>query len=335
MMSGVPFWIAERFGDRRAQWFGKNMPRAHNMWSVMWYRPEIEEDVPASGPQLYHSALDWVVARTGYAAEDLVVAMRSGGPSNHEHADRNGIIVKCFGEPLVVDPYRPPYSYSDPSWMLRTTAGHSCLLINGAGHQYHDGSEGTNASDARAHIVRIGERSDHIFWCSDATDAYRLVDERIASVVRSVVVLPDLPAVLVLDKVVCADGAELTARHYAFNGDDGALLETNGSGFAITRPAARIEGAAWAAGGIECHAGTLPIPEERAVQHPFVDVKTTAPAPAPLLVTALVPRKTDAASKIMFETAGEATVEVTIEADGRRAVAQIFDSGRIPEFAIG
>ena len=32
---------------------------------------------------------DWVVSRTGWEAADTVVAFRSGGPANHEHADRN------------------------------------------------------------------------------------------------------------------------------------------------------------------------------------------------------------------------------------------------------
>ena len=333
MMSSVPFWIADRFGDGRAQWFGKTMPRSHNMWSVMWYRPQIVEDAPPAGPRLYHSALDWVVARTGYTPDDLVVAMRSGGPANHEHADRNSIVVKCFGEQLVVDPYRPPYSYSDPSWMLRTTAGHSCLLINGNGHQYHDGSEGTNASLAVARIVRIGERDGYSFWSSDATPAYKLVDEQIESVVRTVVVLTDLPAVVVVDKVVRGDdGAVLAARHYAFNDDGKAALETGIGTFVIGRPAARLEGAAWSSQGVECASDVPPIPQEQAVLHPFVDAKTTSAATAPMLVTVLVPRLGDAAGSIAFESSGDASVGVSI--DGK-AVVRIFDSGRIPEFRVG
>ena len=94
----------------------------------------------------------------------------------------------------VADPYRPPYSFSDPSWMMRTTAGHSALLIDGQGHQYHDGAEGTNPSDARAAIVRQGERDGYLFWASDATPAYQLVLPDVQSVTRTVVMLYRLPA---------------------------------------------------------------------------------------------------------------------------------------------
>jgi hypothetical protein len=194
MLSAVPFWIAGRFGDERAQWFGREMTRGHDLWSVLWYKNGLGSDRPRNEARIYRSDLDWIVGRNGYRVDDLVVAMRSGGPSNHEHADRNSIIVKCFGETLVADPYRPPYSYADPSWALRTTAGHSALLIDGEGHQYHDGSEGTNASDAYAEIIRVGERTGYLYWVSDATRAYELVDEDVGSVTRSVVVLNDVPA---------------------------------------------------------------------------------------------------------------------------------------------
>jgi hypothetical protein len=335
MMSAVPFWIADHFGDRRGQWFGKNMPRDHDMWSVLWYKPEIAEDVPPSGPTLYHSELDWMVMRTGYTPEDLVVAMRSGGPSNHEHADRNSIIVKCFGEPLVVDPYRPPYSYSDPSWMLRTTAGHSSLLINGHGHQYHDGSEGTNASKAVARIVRAEERTGYIYWSSDATPAYGLVDPETQSVVRTVVVLTELPAVIVMDKVLQGgDGAILTARHFAFNGDQKAVLQAKDGTFTIRRPAAWISGAAWSKEGVTCKSDMLPIPEERAVQHPFVDVMTMATAGDPLLVTVLVPHRSAGGGTVAFETSGDNVVNVSIETESGMVQVKVHDSGPIPEFVV-
>src|SRR5690606_14149762 len=103
---------------------------------------------------------------------------------------------------------------------------HSALLIDGEGHQYHDGREGTNPSDARARIVRIGEREGYMFWTSDATEAYALVNEDIASVTRTVYVFPGMDAVLLVDTVLKHDQAStIEARFFGDNRDGGCTIE--------------------------------------------------------------------------------------------------------------
>ena len=253
-----------------------------------------------------------------------------------EHADRNSIIVKCFGETLVADPYRPPYSFADPSWALRTTAGHSALLIDGEGHQYHDGSEGTNPSDAYARIIREGERDGYLFWVSDATSAYQLVNEDVDSVTRSVVILYDVPAVVIIDKVrKQSEVSGLQARFYADNIDGNATITATDRTFILKRPGARIVGMAWATGGDVMRQGRLDIPEERAVKHPFVDVATTGPSLEPLLVTLLLPQRTDMTlSTGRINELENGDVEVRIQSGLSPAVCRISDSGAIPEFRI-
>ncbi len=336
MISAVPFRIARQAGDRRAQWFGRTLARDHDEWSVLWYEASLPAEAPPADPCLWHSDLDWIVARTGYRADDLVVAMRSGGPSNHEHADRNSLIVKCFGEVLVADPYRPPYSFSDPAWMLRTTAGHSALLIDGQGHQYHDGSEGTNASDAVARIVRRGERSGYFFWTSDATAAYGLVDADVRSVTRTVVVLYALPAVLVFDKVLKdATPSHVQARFFGDNRDGATRLEAGVGGFRTRRPQARLHAFALAPGGVDVHIGRLPVPEETAARHPFAEVGTREARLDPFLLTVLLPvrdRRPDPAATLQATGAGVYTVE--IEQGGRRVRCRVTDAGTIPEFEV-
>jgi hypothetical protein len=336
MMSAVPFWVASRFGDHRGQWFGRSMSRGHNMWSMFWYEPEMDSDQPARSPKLYRSDLEWIVARTGYTPDDLVVAMRSGGPANHEHADRNGLIIKCFGEILVADPYRPPYSYADPSWILRTTAGHSALLIDGEGHQYHDGSEGTNASDAEATIIRSGQRAGYMFWVSDATPAYQLVNPDVASVTRTVIVLHGVPAVVLVDKVLKMSATStIQARFYADNMDGEAEVSATDRTFVLKRPAARVVGMSAGAGGTLMQAGKLEIPEERAEKHPFVDASTKEASLEPMIVTLLLPQRTDMTlSTGRVNLADDGEVEVRIQSGLSPAVCRITDSGRIPEFRI-
>ena len=336
MQSALPFWIARHAHDRRSQWFGHHLAREHDAWSLVWYDPAVPAEAPPAAPHLWKSDLDWIVARTGYTPDDLVVALRSGPPANHEHADRNTLIVKAYGEQLVVDPERPPYSYSDPSWMLRTTAGHSALLIDGAGHQYHDGSEGTNASDASARIIRADEYHNWMSWTSDATPAYRLVLPDVESVTRTVLVLHTLPAVVVLDKVVKrTTPSRIQARYFAYNKDGGGRITSGGDGFRIHRPWAVLEAGAVAQGGVRVFDPGLPIPDDVAAQHPRVAVETTTESTEPFLVTVLLPEPgTGGQAEARLRRADGGAYVATLHQGTRRAVCRIHDTGTIPEFTV-
>ena len=336
MRSAMPFWIARRTQDRQAQWFGHQLSREHDLWSLIWYAPEVDAKAPPTRPHLWRSDLDWIVGRTGYEPDDLVVAMRSGGPANHEHADRNSLIVKCFGEQLVADPYRPPYSFSDPSWMMRTTAGHSALLIDGQGHQYHDGAEGTNPSDATAAIVRQGERDGYLFWASDATPAYQLVLPDVQSVTRTVVMLYRLPAILVLDKVVKrAEPSRLQARFFGYNRDGEGRLEADADGFRAWRPRAVLHGFAASQGSVAFAVDQLPIPEETAQKHPFAAVETLEARQDPLRITVLIPEKgTGGNVAAQIQPGADGTFEIRLRHGNRRARCRITDRGTLPEFEI-
>src|SRR5512133_2586414 len=70
------------------------------------------------------------------------------------------------------------------------------------GHQYVDGHEGTDASQASAMIVRRGERYGYFFWTSEETRAYGLVLPDVRSIARTVLTLTEHPAVVVIDKVI-------------------------------------------------------------------------------------------------------------------------------------
>lgn len=357
--ASVPYWVAGRTHDAKARWFGDALAREKDMWALFWDPADVAAVAEPNELTLWQSALDWMVARTGYRPEDLVVAMRSGGPANHEHADRNSITVKWGGEILVTDPYRPPYSFADPSWMMRTTAGHSAVLVDGNGHQYHDGSEGTNASDAVAKIVRVGRRDGFVFWASDATPAYALVDPDVESITRSVYVFEAMPLVLVLDKVRKGTTAsKIEARFFADNrteapatfsttsGGERLSAETAGGGrivigergrgeaqATIHRPLASAAIVSSSPSGATASARRLPIPDENAALHPFAAVSTVDPSRAPLLITAIVPH-TGAAPDIRFEENERGVTTVVASHGVSRVVCEVLDSGSIPEVSV-
>lgn len=329
--SGVAYWIADQFYDPRAAWFGRSLSKGNNLWSVIWHT-DMPGLTPPSGPSMYRSELDWISARSGYSTDDLVVAMRSGPPSNHEHADRNSIIVKRFGEILVADPYRPPYSNTDPSWPLRLSTGHSTLIVDGMGHQYHDGSEGTNASSAHAKIVRVMDLGNIASWSSDATPAYQLVTEDIASAVRTVLVIHDGGIVVVVDKVVkSTTPSSIGARFFARNVDGNAAISTDGSSFHIERPRAGLTAFGFSPDGVVASSDVLDIDPERAKDHPFADFTTRSKSSAPLLVSILVPHhRSSRPSSVTFKQESDGTIEA--RAANKRI--RVYDRGRIPEVEV-
>ncbi len=333
--TAVAMWIAANLEDGRAQWFGTELGGEHDEWALMWYDQRVQPEPARNGPTLWRSDLDWIVARTGYRPDDLTVAMRSGGPGNHEHADRNSIIVKCFGEHLIADPYRPPYAWRDPRWMMRTTAGHSALLVDGAGHQYHDGSEGTNASLARARLVRKSERRGYSWWASDATEAYAMVNDDIAMVMRTVLVVHALPLIAVFDKVEKRSAASrIQARYFGMNHRNDGKVSASGSTFEIMRPLARLEGHCASSSGVSVVASQLPIPEDEAVKHPFVEVSTQTPETTVGLLTLLVPmRDSSPAPQVALEQSG-VDYRAQVATQFGQAFVSFTDTGRVPEFEV-
>ena len=149
----VAAWTARVHNDPLAQYVASSIGEIQSHLSIVWFDPSSKQVKPAKDLHDVRMSNDWVVSRTGWDVNDSVVAFRSGRASNHEHADRNSVIFKAYGERIFHDPYKAAYSYTDPHWVLRLTSSHSALLINGVGHQYHDGREGTNASWADALVA--------------------------------------------------------------------------------------------------------------------------------------------------------------------------------------
>jgi len=286
--TALPTWIARETRNQQAQAYATLLGGKPDLWSALWYDQSVKAQLPADGPRLWISDSDRVVARTGFGKEHLVVAMRSGPPGNHEHADRNSLIVKCHGQELVADPLRPPYSYSDPSWRLRLTEGHSAILIDGRGHEHHNGVEGTNSSNSYARIVSHAGNDRHATWTSDATQPYRLTDTEIKSVVRTVGVLYAVPAVVLVDRIARWSGAStVQARFFGYNFDGEGRLLADKDTFEVHRPGAVLRGVTACTTQCTCRTGALNIPDEISQRHPFVDVETNA-SPDITLVTVMV-----------------------------------------------
>ena len=335
--SATPFWIAKQFQDPVAAWVGLHVAGGCDLWSLLWYDASVRPAVPDMDPHLWVSDLDWVVARTGYGADDLVVALRSGRPANHEHADRNAIVIKDAGEQLITDPYRPPYSFSDPNWASRLTQGHSAILIDGKGHEHHNGVEGTNASYAHAKVIYESSSARHAYVVSDASQAYRHVDLEIRYVIRTVLVLFDERITLVIDHLAKRmNPSRMTARFMLDNYDDRLRYDTGLNTFSVDRPNARLRASCWCSHPFTITAGQLPLTPDFASRHPFVDVQTV-PSETPIWLATLIQTGT---SPVAPGEKENVPAQLNVSGDviqlhtGDQSLATITLRGRRPELVL-
>ena len=272
----VAAWIGQNHDDPLSNYAAAEMGAIKHLPGAFWFDPDAPKTPP--GDDLLNKRLDndWVISRSDWTPAATVVALRSGGPANHEHADRNSLIFKAHGERLFHDPFKAAYSPTHPRGLLRLTEAHSAVLIDGEGHQYHDGSEGTNSSWANATVTGYQADKASMQVTSDATSAYRLVNAQVKRVDRSVLYLkPDV--LLILDRLTMVENhpATFTARYQVFNEDTLGHTAVDGSEFTITRPFAGLRGSAHLHGAAPTVTlEHLDLPEEEGV---FPYVASTSP----------------------------------------------------------
>jgi len=284
----VAAWVARTHNDSVAQFVVNEIGAVKHFYGLIWYDAALPAARPDASLNDIRMRNDIVISRTGWGVDDSLVALRSGGPANHEHADRNSVIFKAYGERLLHDPYRAAYKVTQPRWLLRQTEAHTAVLINGKGHQYHDGSEGTNASWAFAKVVEYTTGPDWMRVTSDATDAYQLVNDAVTRVRRTLLFLK--PDVLIIRDVVEATKPVTMEARFQINFEDGAgVVAASGMQFTITRPYAMLLARVAGVGEISVDAGKLPLEESEGeqpfgrvssasdLQHDIITICTAAP----------------------------------------------------------
>lgn len=244
--TSIAAWTGRTHDDPHSTYAAAQIGAIKHLPGAVWFNPDAPQSPPPDAWLNTRLDNDWVISRSDWSPASTVVALRSGGPANHEHADRNSLIFKAHGERLFHDPFKAAYSPTHPRWLLRLTEAHTAVLIDGQGHQYHDGSEGTNASWARARVTGYRANAKSMQVSSDATEAYQLVVPYVERVERSVLYLkPDV--LLILDRLTCTQKSTLTARFQVFNEDLAARAETTGQTFKIARPFAHLAASVHAA----------------------------------------------------------------------------------------
>lgn len=334
LKSDIGFWVARKARDGLSQYIALNYPGKQDIFSLLYYDPTVEPIDPGDKGYFKKLDLDWIVSRSGYEIDDLVVAMRSGPPTNHEHADRNSILLKAYGEILLADHKHPTYDRNNPEWLLRTSFAHNTVLIDGLGHQYHKGEEGTNASKSEAKIVRWGQRKGYDFWASDATQAYALTNPDIESVTRTTLVFPEIPCLIVLDKLVKKNEPSIFSAHWHIENSD-----SNGSGsvdknsFTIKRPNAKFYGVCAGFPGVKNIYSKLPLPESKK-SFPFIEIKTIQKLKESFLILIGTPLRVDENKPNVKIENKNTTWTLKVEKNGSELKLRVFDRNTLPEFEI-
>ncbi len=287
----APAWIGRQTGNPLAQYAAEHASEPHYFLDFLWYDPKRRTIKPPAALMNYHNDLDWIICRSGWEPNDAVLGFRSGGPANHEHADRNSFIYKIHGERLLNDHTGAPYDRRSPGWPMRLSRGHNCVLIDGKGHHYHDGIEGTNDSLSYANLVQYEDEADTVWWTSDATAAYRVENYSVFKVLRTVIFAkPNI--IVVLDQVQMRYREQrVDMRFFPNNHDGAASLDTDGKAkFTLERPHARLHGLVAARSDITISETQLEVPadignfpcveigSEKALDHEIVTLMAATPS---------------------------------------------------------
>ncbi len=332
--SDVGFWIARKYRDGLAQFAAENHAQKHRMLSVIFYDPNIVPTRPTGSWFYRHFDIGWVIVSTGFEKDDFVVAMRSGGPANHEHADRNSVILKCFAENLLVDVLHPPYSHLHPAWALRTSPAHNTVLIDNKGHQYHDGLEGTNASLAEAKVVKEQKKDGYAIVTSDATQAYQLVNENVQNVNRTTLAVPDMKLLVVVDVLQTKDKpADFKARWFVDNEDKNGKIEIDGKKFTFLRPNAKLVGVCDSDHDVQLSSDKFPVPEEHGV-YPFLDVAARKAGNKVVLITAAAAIRNDDPLPMFNLKKTKNGWKLVAKNNGQKIQVKIVTQGIYPELSI-
>jgi hypothetical protein len=157
-------------------------------WEFLWYDPSISA-IPPTDLSLSRHFTDWgvVIARTGWAEEDMVFSFKSGVPgghfgfeqvkngepnagrlgAGHDHPDQNSFILYAGGEFLATD---------NGTEFPKRTASHNTILVDGKG-QIGEGKRYLDQThpefwESVGYIREFLSNENYDFILGDATACY-------------------------------------------------------------------------------------------------------------------------------------------------------------------
>ena len=235
----ILYRLAAEYGDGNAAWLADHLPFPSNsgvderMTQVLWAR-----NAPPSGPapaelDTHLKVSDLVSSRTGWEANDYLLAIKSGYSNrNHSHLDA-GALALAMGEDwmLVAPGYGKGSGDKDfwqrdgagPRWhyFSNATESHATLLVNGKNQRYDTAARGT--------VTEFFSAPQYCWTSIDLGSAYQDV-----KTIRRSVLHRRGDYILVLDSITADEPVKvewLTQFHTApVEESDGAILAPGKNG---------------------------------------------------------------------------------------------------------
>jgi hypothetical protein len=258
-------------GNPLAAWADERAGLPRWYFDFMWYDQDAPSEPPPDRLLNHRNDMNWIICRTGWDPDDVMIAFKSGAPANHEHGDRNHITLKAYGERLLNDHFGAPYDRRDPAWKMRFSEGHNALMLDGRSHPYLDGMEGTNDSKAYANIIQYEDHGEHVWWTSDASAAYILDNYHAHQVLRTVLFAKP-GVILIADQIRLRYRPQtVDLRFFPDNRDGEARLFVDGKAFGIHRPKASLYGSVVADTSAAPRTSRLDVPADSG-DYPCVEI---------------------------------------------------------------
>lgn len=123
-------------------------------------RVPLASEAEAKTPQLPTSALfrgmGWATMRSGWGADETLLAVRSGFTWNHNHADTGSFVLFHNGKPLLIDSGNCSYGYAEYDRYYRQNDAHSVATVNGKAEPAEDTYLGSHLSGEIPTLVDAG-----------------------------------------------------------------------------------------------------------------------------------------------------------------------------------
>ena len=150
---------------------------------------------------------------------------------------------------------------------------------------------------------------------------------------RSVLVLYELPAVILIDKVIKSSSeSTIQARFFAYNNDGQGHIQRTENGLHIARPHAHLHTFSFSTQLIRSASTHLPLPTDIAKKYPFGEIATVHPAKEVFLISALFPvRSSESDPDVLITEQKANSYEVLLEG---QPLVLIEDVGKLPEFIV-
>jgi len=160
--------LASEYNNSYAQWFANNNSSQDMMQAFIWKAPNLTATPPTDLPLTKQFRdIGYVIFKTGWGANDLLFAFKSGTSQGHAHPSQNEFGIYYQGIPITCGPGYVCLEPEDDTW------SHNCLLVNGNGQCQEPGDYQSAPLGTRGEILQVDVHDPYYRYAlGDASTVY-------------------------------------------------------------------------------------------------------------------------------------------------------------------